>query len=108
MAKQQKSNIQKPTDEQVFAATRGTPFKKCPSCGQSIGPSQPYCWECKRLVEIGFGPTPRAGGQGQPEPQTVGGDDQDTQEKQSYRSDNHSGYGDHIPSGKIPPGKERV
>lgn len=115
MAKEFKSNITKPTDEQVLAASRGVPFKKCPNCGNSIGPSQPYCLECKRLIEIGFGPAPRAGGHGQPEPQTVGGMDQDTQEPQSYPSHRHDGYQDYIPNGvgepalkKFPPKKERM
>lgn len=121
MAKEFKSGIRKPTDAQIFEATKGTPFKKCPGCGNSIGPSQPWCLECKRLVEIGFGPVPRAGGQGQPEPQTVGGGadgqghDQDTQEVQSNPAFRHDGYQETnvygkggIPKGKIPPSKERV
>ncbi len=84
-----KSNISKPTDEQVFAATKGQPFKKCPSCGNSIGPSQPYCWECKRLVELGMKTAMK---QFQP--------DQDTQEKQSYASNRHDGYSDSIKTKK--------
>lgn len=107
MAKDVKSGIRKPSDAEVMAATVGHPFKRC-VCGASIAASQPFCYECRRLVEIGWGPVPRRGGLGQPEPQIVGGTDQDTQEKQSYDAFNRSGYSDTIPTGKIPPSKERA
>ena len=106
MANEFKSKINKPSDADVIAMTRGVAFKKCPNCGNSIGPSQPYCLECKRLIEIGFGPAPRAGGHGQPE---IDFDpDKDTQEIQSNPSGRHDGYSDTIPSRKFPPSKERV
>lgn len=102
-----KSGIQKPTDEQVMATTKGIPFKKCPSCGNSIGASQPYCWECKRLVELGMkDAVPQFV---QPHP------DRDPQEAQSYPSGRHDGYQEgnvygkgSIPSAKFPPKKERM
>lgn len=101
MAKQPKSSISKPTDAQVFAATKGIPFKHCPSCGNSIAASQPYCWECKRLVELGMRDAVK-------QPTGVEDRSQDTQEPQSNPSGDHSGYSDFIPSSKFPPGKERM
>jgi hypothetical protein len=101
MSKEFKSNINKPTDAEVHAFGAGRPFKKCPSCGQSIGPKQPYCWECKRLVELGMKDAVK-------QPVGVSDTSQDTQEKQSNPSHNHSGYRDQISSKKFPPNKERV
>jgi hypothetical protein len=90
-------NLHKPSDEQVFAATKGTPFKPCPNCGRSKISSEKYCVECSRLVTEGFGVTPRA-----PHP-TV----RDTAPVQSYPSDKNSGYHDTISTRKIDPTRER-
>ena len=107
MAKEFKSGISKPTDEQVFAATKGTPFKKC-ECGNSIISSANHCNECKRLYELGM-KTPPVPQFVQPNPS------KDTQAPQSYPSGDHSGYQETNvygkgpqPSGKFPPGKERM
>jgi hypothetical protein len=99
MAKEFKSNIQKPTDEQVHAFGAGRPFGKCRQCGLSIVASKVVCPECERLTEVGFGPVPRA-------PKPLPG--QDTQPAQSYPSDDHAGYQDSIPNRNFPPNKERM
>src|SRR5579864_1312112 len=91
------ADIKRPTDAQVFGATKGTPFKPCPNCGRAKISSEKYCVECSRLVSEGFGPTPRA-----PYP-TV----RDTAPVQSYPSDKHSGYHDTISNAKIDPTRER-
>lgn len=107
MAKKEfKSGIQKPTDEQIFNATKGIPFGTCKQCGLRTVTSQVLCPECERLTEIGFGPVPRAFN-------TPPG--QDTAPVQSFPSDNHSGYKETNvygkgpqPSKKFPPNKERM
>lgn len=100
MAKQPfKSNISKPTDAQIFEATKGIPFGTCKQCGLRTVTKAVLCPECERLTEIGFGPVPRF-------PYPLPG--QDTTPVQSNPSGRHDGYKDTIPSGKFPPGKERV
>lgn len=99
MAKPFKSNLNKPTDAQVMAATVGIPFGTCKQCGLRTVTNSVICPECARLEEIGFGPVPRT-------PHVLPG--QDTQPIQSYPSDNHSGYSDTRPKGKFPPNKERM
>lgn len=100
MAKQPfKSNISKPTDEQIFEATKGIPFGTCKVCGLRTVTKAVLCPECERLAEIGFGPVPRS-------PHVPPG--QDTAPVQSGDAFNHKGYSDTIPSGKFPPKKERV
>jgi hypothetical protein len=91
------ASIKRPTDAQVFNATNGISFKKCPNCGTTITPSAKACSECLRLQEEGFGPTPRA------PHATV----RDTSPVQSYPSDNHSGYHDTISTRNIDPNTER-
>jgi hypothetical protein len=98
MAKEFKSNVSKPSDAEIFAATRGIPFGTCKQCGLRTVTNQVLCPECERLEKIGFGPTPRT-------PNVPPG--QDTTPVQSYPSDKHSGYGDTIPKGKWNPTRER-
>lgn len=96
-----KSNISKPTDAQVFATTKGQEFKTCPNCGVKIGPSQPYCYECKRLVEFKMAHTqPQFAGEGEAA--------QDTQEAQSFDAYRHDGFSTKQPKGTFPPTKERM
>jgi hypothetical protein len=99
MAKEFKSNISKPTDEQIFAATKGIPFGTCKQCGLRTVTNSVQCPECARLEEIGFGPVPRS-------PNALPG--QDTQPAQSYDAFKHGGFSTTQPKGKIPPTKERV
>ena len=100
MAKQPKapfSNIRKPSDSDIHSMARGVPFGKCPNCGRPKISTEKYCVECKRLVEEGFGVTPRAS-----HPQVV-----DTQERQSYDAFNRSGYSGLIPRKPVDPNRER-
>ena len=99
MAKAFKSNLNKPTDAEVMAATRGIPFGTCKQCGLPTVTNSVICPECQRLIEIGFGPVPRT-------PHPLPG--QDTQPVQSNDAFRHDGYSDTIPKGKFPPKKERV
>jgi len=99
MAKEQKSNISKPTMDQVMAATRGIPFGTCKQCGLRTITTAVLCPECERLMDIGFGPVPRA-------PYARPG--QDTQPAQSNPSDNRSGYSDTIPGPSPRPGTPAV
>jgi hypothetical protein len=91
-----KSHMRMPSDSQVFTATKGVPFKRCPSCGNGIISSAKWCPECARLRELGMRDSVR---QFNPK--------QDTQPVQSYSSNNTSRYSDRIPTGKIPPTRER-
>jgi hypothetical protein len=91
------ANIRKPSDKNILAASRGTPFKSCPNCGRQIISSEKFCGECARLRELGFGPAPRA-----PHPTVP-----DTQQPQSYRNDSHSGYHDTISDRHLNPNRER-
>lgn len=92
------ASVRRPTDSQVFAATKGHAFKCCPSCGNSIGPSQVTCGECSRLVELGMRDAVKQFGY-----------QKDTQPKQSYTAFDRSGYADKIPATKFPASrKERV
>jgi hypothetical protein len=91
------NSIRKPTDAQLADALRPHPFKSCPNCGRPAVSSERYCRECSRLVEEGFGVTPRA-----PHP-TV----RDTQQPQSSNAFDHKGYSDSISSAKIDPTRER-
>lgn len=99
MAKEFKSNISKPTMDQVMAATQGIPFGTCKQCGLRTVTNSVQCPECARLEEIGFGPFERA-------PYAKPG--QDTQPAQSNPSDNRSGYSDTIPGGAPRPGVPAV
>lgn len=95
-----KSGIVKPTDEQLFNATKGTAFKKC-ECGNSIISSAVHCGECARLYELGM-KTP-------PVPQFVqSNSSKDTQIPTSYPSNRHDGYSDTQPNKKFPALKERI
>jgi hypothetical protein len=86
------------TTAKLLAATRGRTFKHCEFCGNSIITSACYCPECARLTGYGMRTAVK---------QFVPAND--TQVPQSYRSNDHSGYSDRIPSGKFPAGrKERV
>jgi hypothetical protein len=89
-----KTNIKRPTDQQIIAASHGIPFKHCPSCGASISASQKYCYDCTRIVELGLHKRVY---------QPSGTDNRmDSQGVQSYPSDkNHSGYSDTISNKKI-------
>jgi hypothetical protein len=88
--------ICRPTDTQLFAASRPVPFKRCCSCGRSIISSAEYCTECSRLTELGMrDAVPQFGYQ------------KDTQPKQSYPAFDRSGYSDKIPDEKIQPTRER-
>jgi hypothetical protein len=89
----------RPTDRQIFAATRGIPFTKCKQCGLRTTTTKVLCPECERLREIGFGPVPR---KCYPLP------GQDTQPVQSYTAFDRSGYQDTIPKTKFSVRKERV
>ena len=86
-------------EAQIASVANGRPFGTCGQCGLRIVTSAVICPECARLEEVGFGPVPRA-------PHALPG--QDTQPVQSHPSGRHDGYSDTIPSGKVPPGKERV
>jgi len=100
MAKEFKSNMKRPTDVEVQGmANARYPFKKC-VCGNSITAGQQYCWECKRLYDLGM-KTPPVG-------QFVQAHDVDTQERQSYDAFRHDGYSDTQPTKKIDPKKERI
>jgi hypothetical protein len=99
MAKDFKSNIQKPTDEQLLAISAGRPFGTCRQCGLRTVAGQVNCPECERLIEIGFGPVPRS-------PYPLPG--QDTTPVQSNDAFNHKGYKDTISNKKFDPSKERV
>lgn len=103
MPKEFKSNIAPLTEDRLAGMLKPSPFKKCPSCGNSIISSATFCNECKRLRELGMRDSVPQFVQANPQ--------QDTQEKQSFRSDNHAGYRDTNPtpaSKKFPVGKERV
>ena len=79
----------------IHAQSTGHPFKKCPGCEITAIPSSAsYCNECKRLYAMGM-KTP---------PVKVS----DTQEAQSYPSNNHSGFSTTAPQGKVSKSKERV
>jgi hypothetical protein len=94
------STIRRPTDAQLFQATKPVPFKKC-VCGRSIISSAKYCAECSRLYELGMKTTPVG--------QFVQAHDVDTQPKQSHTAFDRSGYNDKIPTTKFPASKkERV
>lgn len=83
---------------QIHAASNGRPFKKCRYCNLNQVPSSADgCWECERLraMKVAI-------------PQDPGAGVQDTQAAQSFPSNDHSGYSDTIPGGKIPVKKERV
>jgi hypothetical protein len=89
MSKQPKvpfKDLHKPTDAEVRAAIKPTPFKRCPSCGNSIISSAKYCNECARLVELGMRDAVPQFVQANPSV--------DTQPKQSYCGYDHSGYTD--------------
>lgn len=82
-------------EAEIHAQSTGRPFKKCTGCKITTVPaSATYCNECKRLYAMGM-KTP---------PVVVS----DTQEAQSFPSDDHSGFSTTAPSGKFPKGKERV
>lgn len=92
------ANLKKPTDAELFAATKPVPFKRC-VCGNSIISSATKCPECLRLYELGM-KTP-------PVPRFAQAND--TQKRQSYPAFTHKGYQDNIPTGKFPASrKERV
>jgi hypothetical protein len=99
MAKEFKSNISKPTDAQLFEATKGRPFGVCKQCGLAVVMDKVLCPECTRLTEVGFGPTPRS-------PHARPGDVETP--AQTYDAFNHKGYSDTIPSGKFDPKKQRM
>lgn len=99
MAKEFKSKISKPTDAQIFEATKGIPFGTCKQCGLRTVTQAVLCPECERLLEIGFGPTPRA-------PHPLPG--QDTTPVQSNDAFDHSGYSDTFSYKKIDPKRERM
>jgi hypothetical protein len=92
------STIHRPTDSQLFAATKPVPFKRCCSCGRSIISSAEYCTECSRLIDLGMRDAVKQFGY-----------QNDTQQKQSYTAFDRSGYSDKIPTTQFPASKkERV
>lgn len=87
--------IPKEMESTILHCSDGRPFHKC-GCGASIPESFGQCNECARLKAIGFGPE---------RPKNV---PSDTTEAHSYPNNDHSGYSDTIPSGKISKDRGRV
>lgn len=88
----------KELESQIHACSTGRPFKTCPVCNLSQVPSSyEACNECRRLLAMKVAiPLDKDAGV------------KDTQDPQSYPSNDHSGYQDSIPSTKFPSKKERV
>lgn len=89
----------KELEDQIHSLSNGRPFGNCRSCNlnQTI-PGKVLCPECERLEAMKFGAPPA----------DLGAGVKDTQNPQSFASDNHKGYQDTIPSTKFPASKERV
>ena len=90
------SSVRKPSDAQLREILRPVPIKRCPSCGNSIISSVKFCNECLKLREYSMADSVK---QFSPK--------QDTAQRASYPSGNHSGYSDLIPRKPIDPNRER-